>query len=473
MCVLDVYIPVFVDDKATDVSSYEQVDFTTRKSVEFYAKAKEQGIRRNNIDWLIEWINDLIQDPSFERKPLLSQHRLRNIITSTCSVQPVQYDVSSYFQSAALWDLLEYQWRRIDGGSTLKDVFNGAAYREMRYRLFQQLFDIGMSIFHDGFNVFKRKSYTITVAMAMLLNLPPKERYLKKENLLLLATIPGPEKPKMIDSFLRPIREELKVLQEDGMRIITDDGVFNSRVQLIFTGGDIPALGDLVVKEWLAPAAQYQIDLKGHLSVSHKHHQQLPSTSFTISIHDKPGTTMTLDQLNTSTLDEFDDLNLRSLLLNFYSQHSIHHNNNVANAIHTLKNLTIRGHIFSVSTRQNAKKLNFAKITLPFDLRARRGQRSTENLCWGETFGTILLLFTHEQNEKTRALCLVRLELDTAPSVGSGIPCGNRQRQRLYVTEASHLDCLAMELKSLHVENKFYYLYTELFKHSFLDSSKI
>ena len=50
----------------------------------------------------------------------------------------------------------------------------------------------------------------------------------------------------MIDSFLRPIREELKVLQEDGMRITTDDGVFNSRVQLIFTGGDIPALGDLV-----------------------------------------------------------------------------------------------------------------------------------------------------------------------------------------------------------------------------------
>ena len=201
--------------------------------------------------------------------------------------------------------------------------------------------------------------------------------------------------------------------------------------------------------------------------------QASSTTSFTILIDDEPGTTVMLDQLDTSTLDEFDDLSLRSLLLDFYSRHSIHHNNHIANAIHTSKNLTIRGHIFSVSTRQNAKKLNFAKITLPFDLRARRGQRSTENLCWGETFGTILLLFTHEHNEKTRALCLVRLELDTAPSVGSGIPCGNRQRQRLYVTEASHLDCLAMELKSLHVENKFYYLYPELFKHSFLDSSKI
>ncbi|KAI7846790.1 hypothetical protein BDC45DRAFT_576644 [Circinella umbellata] len=199
------------------ISSYEQIDFTTRKSVEFYAKAKEQGIGRNNIDWLIEWINDFIQDPSFERRPLLSQHRSRNIITSTCSVQPVQYDVckdgcylffddkktkcpscnkprfkegtqtsqattqilpishqlASYFQSAALRDLLEYRWRRVNGGSTLKDVFDGAAYREMR-------------------------------------------------------------------------SQELKVLQEDGMHITTDDGVFNSRVQLIFTGGDIPALGDLV-----------------------------------------------------------------------------------------------------------------------------------------------------------------------------------------------------------------------------------
>ncbi|KAG2214223.1 hypothetical protein INT45_010709 [Circinella minor] len=201
--------------------------------------------------------------------------------------------------------------------------------------------------------------------------------------------------------------------------------------------------------------------------------QASSTTSFTILIDDEPGTTVMLDQLDTSTLDEFDDLSLRSLLLDFYSRHSIHHNNHIANAIHTSKNLTIRGHIFFVSTRQNAKKLNFAKITLPFDLRARRGQRSTENLGWGETFGTILLLFTHEHNEKTRALCLVRLELDMAPSVGSGIPCRNRQRQRLYATEASHLDCLAMELKSLHVENKFYYLYSELFKHSFLDSSKI
>ncbi|KAG2217346.1 hypothetical protein INT45_010278 [Circinella minor] len=671
------------------ISSYEQVDFTTRKSVEFYAKAKEQGIGRNNIDWLIEWINDLIQDPSFERRPLLSQHRSRNIITSTCSVQPVQYDVckdgcylffddkktkcpscnkprfkegtqtsqattqilpishqlASYFQSAALRDLLEYRWRRVDGGSTLKDVFDGAAYREMRSRLFQQPLDIGISIFHDGFNIFKRKSYTITVVMAMLLNLPPEERF-KKENLLLLATIPGPGKPKMIDSFLRPIREELKVLQEDGMRITTDDGVFNSRVQLIFTGGDIPALGDLVgnshmsyygcricvVKgvrgdkggiyfptsdiaaqsrtpssfrkgsevsitiiilyrnrgltkkqplaklksfhgpyffsidemhllgnnighqvwnmicgkygkkapialkkkyrsaiskgmasacstipntfegtfinletqagyaravDWIAfmryilptlvieqidkqqqeakpdykkdsnaikdakkalialskiycLALQKEInvneigmmerqqstytDQQSEPSMTDPVSQASSTTSFTILIDDEPGTTVMLDQLDTSTLDEFDDLSLRSLLLDFYSRHSIHHNNHIANAIHTSKNLTIRGHIFSVSTRQNAKKLNFAKITLPFDLRARRGQRSTENLCWGETFGTILLLFTHEHNEKTRALCLVRLELDTAPSVGSGIPCGNRQRQRLYWT---------------------------------------
>lgn len=157
---------------------------------------------------------------TIERRPLLSQHRSRNIITSTCSVQPVQYDVckdgcylffddkktkcpscskprfkegtqtsqattqilpishqlASYFQSAALRDLLEYRWRRVDGGSTLKDVFDGAAYREMRSRLFQQPLDIGISIFHDGFNIFKRKSYTITVVMAMLLNLPPEER---------------------------------------------------------------------------------------------------------------------------------------------------------------------------------------------------------------------------------------------------------------------------------------------------------
>lgn len=43
-------------------------------------------------------------------------------------------------------------------------------------------------------------------------NLPPTIR-VKKENLLISAIIPGPNQPKDFNSFLRPIIDELKVLQ--------------------------------------------------------------------------------------------------------------------------------------------------------------------------------------------------------------------------------------------------------------------
>ena len=69
----------------------------------------------------------------------------------------------------------------------------------------------------------------------------------KKENLLLLATLPGPQKPKDINNMLQPIYNELTVLQNEGMVVTTPDKqTFYSRVHLILTGGDIIGLGDII-----------------------------------------------------------------------------------------------------------------------------------------------------------------------------------------------------------------------------------
>jgi hypothetical protein len=43
-------------------------------------------------------------------------------------------------------------------------------------------------------------------------NLPPFER-VKKENLLISMIIPGPKQPKNFNSFLKPIVDELKLLE--------------------------------------------------------------------------------------------------------------------------------------------------------------------------------------------------------------------------------------------------------------------
>ena len=43
-------------------------------------------------------------------------------------------------------------------------------------------------------------------------NLPSSKR-VKKENLLISSVIPGPNQPKDFNSFLRPIVDELKILE--------------------------------------------------------------------------------------------------------------------------------------------------------------------------------------------------------------------------------------------------------------------
>ena len=68
----------------------------------------------------------------------------------------------------------------------------------------------------------------------------------KKENLLLLAVIPGPKKPNHLYSFLQPLLSELMILQDSGMVVHTPDGEFKSKVHLLATGGDIPAIGELI-----------------------------------------------------------------------------------------------------------------------------------------------------------------------------------------------------------------------------------
>jgi hypothetical protein len=43
-------------------------------------------------------------------------------------------------------------------------------------------------------------------------NLSPSERF-KKQNLLISLVIPGPKQPKNFNSFLRPVVDELKMLE--------------------------------------------------------------------------------------------------------------------------------------------------------------------------------------------------------------------------------------------------------------------
>ena len=75
------------------------------------------------------------------------------------------------------------------------------------------------------------------------MNHPPEVRY-QKRYVLPGAIIPGPNKPKNIDSFLFPGLHHLSALQKEGLRIWDSvlDEVFTSQIHLTFATADAPAM---------------------------------------------------------------------------------------------------------------------------------------------------------------------------------------------------------------------------------------
>ena len=80
-----------------------------------------------------------------------------------------------------------------------------------------------------------------------------------------------------------------------------------------------------------------------------------------------------------------------------------------------------------------------------------------------------VLLFSHV-NQQQSIFCVIRLEMGTKAAVTANIPFDSYQRSHIYVTDIAHLDCLTMQLPSLHVKNKNYYIDPGMMKHMFLNT---
>jgi hypothetical protein len=92
------------------------------------------------------------------------------------------------------------------------DIFDGNLYKELvNEGFFANERDIALIGSTDGYQIFKQKTDDCWVIMFINANLSPLER-VKKDNLLISAIIPGPTQPKHFNSFLKPIVDELKIL---------------------------------------------------------------------------------------------------------------------------------------------------------------------------------------------------------------------------------------------------------------------
>jgi hypothetical protein len=130
----------------------------------------------------------------------------------------------------------------------VRDYWDGLLYKEQKVEgLFEDEHDIGLAFSTDGLSLFNVRQFSVWPIILLNLNLPPQLR-VKKENILLCGIIPGPASPKDIHSFLFPLVEELKELEEGVPNV--DDGStksqFTLNAYLCFCSGDLPAIAKVM-----------------------------------------------------------------------------------------------------------------------------------------------------------------------------------------------------------------------------------
>ena len=126
------------------------------------------------------------------------------------------------------------------------DVYDGKYFKEFKDEQGLPFFDnkrnIGLLVNFDFFSPFKKSKYSLGVIYAVIINLPRRIRFLW-ENVLVLAIIPGPREPSLhINTYIRPLVDELLVAWSPGIKLKEPDGLFAQyHFALYFLSCDLPA----------------------------------------------------------------------------------------------------------------------------------------------------------------------------------------------------------------------------------------
>ena len=103
--------------------------------------------------------------------------------------------------------------------------------------------DIVVMVSLDGAQLYDSRELDCWIYIWIILNLPPDQRY-KKLHVLPGGFIPGPNKPKNVDSFIFPDLHHLAAIQREGLPMWNplNDSQYISNVYLLFTTADGPGL---------------------------------------------------------------------------------------------------------------------------------------------------------------------------------------------------------------------------------------
>ena len=155
--------------------------------------------------------------------------------------------INLFFKNKEFLDLIKQRPEPSSDGS-LRDMWDGKIMRtffkdpgDRNVGLLENKDNLALLLFLDFFNPFTRSVHSSGVLCMTVLNLPRSVRYQRKWSML-IGIIPGPEEAQChINTFLKPVVDDLLSLY-DGMKVRAGDGrEFLTRAVLLPVLGDIPA----------------------------------------------------------------------------------------------------------------------------------------------------------------------------------------------------------------------------------------
>ncbi|CAB3980413.1 Hypothetical predicted protein [Paramuricea clavata] len=126
---------------------------------------------------------------------------------------------SGFTERCELWRSREIR----TGHQIMCDVFEGRIWKDFMTfddsSFLASPWNYAFMLNVDWMQPFDHTEYSIGVMYLVLMNLPRNERF-KRENIFLVGIIPGPNEPcHDINSFLRPLVDELCLLWKDGVQL--------------------------------------------------------------------------------------------------------------------------------------------------------------------------------------------------------------------------------------------------------------
>jgi Transposase family tnp2 len=177
-----------------------------------------------------------------KRSDARKQSHARKQVMYVPLIDRLKYQYRNAFRARVLSNY-RHSFTEEDSRAKWGDFFDGDLYHgfhQIELGLFQDRRDIALQMSLDGVQLTNLGHHEVTPVILINLNLPPEER-VKVDNILASMIIPGPQKPKDLDTFLQPLVEELKLLDRGVEAYDANTGsTFNLKAWVTMVTGNSP-----------------------------------------------------------------------------------------------------------------------------------------------------------------------------------------------------------------------------------------